>query len=98
MAVGMLISGEGATRDTYVKLTEAMFGGFPMTKDQSPEGLILHTAGDSPQGFYIYDVWESKEQFQRFAEGKLAPAAQQIGLEGSLEPMFFDIEVMVEGR
>jgi hypothetical protein len=94
----MLISGEGVTRDAYRGLTEAMFGNFPMTKEQSPDGLIIHTAGESPQGFYVYDVWESKEHFQRFAESKLAPAGNEIGLEGPLEPMFFDIEVMVEAR
>lgn len=98
MAVGMLISGEGVTRDTYVALTEAMFGNYPMTKDQSPDGLIVHTAGDSPQGFYVYDIWESKEHFQRFAENQLRPAGEQTGHGGTIEPMFFDIEVMVEGR
>ena len=75
-----------------------MFGNFPMTKEQSPDGLIIHTAGESPQGFYVYDVWESKEHFQRFAESKLATAGKEIGLEGPLEPMFFDIEVMVQAR
>ncbi len=98
MAVAMLISGEGVTRETYVQLTEAMFGNFPMTKEQSPDGLIVHTAGESPQGFYIYDIWESKEHFGRFAESKLGPAGQQLGHEQGIEPMFFDIEVMVEGR
>jgi hypothetical protein len=98
MAVGMLISGEGVTLDTYRRLTEAMFGNYPMTKEQSPDGLIVHTAGNSPQGFYIYDIWESKEHFQRFAENQLATAGQEIGLEESFEPMFFDIDVMVEGR
>ena len=98
MAVGMLIAGEGVTRDTYVALTEAMFGNYPMRKDQSPDGLIVHTAGESPQGFYIYDIWESKEHFQRFAEGQLAAAAQQIGSEGGIEPAFYEIEVIVEAR
>lgn len=97
MAVGMLIAGEGVTRETYAALTEAMFGNFPMRKDQSPEGLIVHTAGESPQGFYVYDLWESKEHFQRFAESKLGPAAQQLGSDGSVSPVFYDIEVIVEG-
>ena len=97
MAVGMLISGEGVTRDTYRKLTESMFGNFPMTKEQSPDGLIVHTAGESPQGFYVYDLWESKDHFQRFAESKLGPSGHELGLEGSVQPVFFDIEVIVDG-
>jgi heme-degrading monooxygenase HmoA len=98
MPVGMLISGEGVTRETYQKLTEAMFGNYPMTKEQSPDGLIVHTAGDSEQGYYVYDIWESKEHFQRFAEGQLRPAGHELGLQREIQPMFFDIEVMVEGR
>jgi hypothetical protein len=99
MAVGMLLSGEGVTKDSYVQLTEAMFGSYPMNEDQSPEGLIIHTAGESEQGWYIYDLWESREHFQRFAEQKLAPAIESLGLGGSVQPtpMFYPIETMAKG-
>ncbi len=96
MAVGMLLAGEGVTREAYEQLTEAAFGNFPMREEQAPDGLILHTAGQAPMGFYIYDVWESKEQFLRFAEEKLGPAAASLG-GSTLEPTFYEIEVMVEG-
>jgi quinol monooxygenase YgiN len=95
----MLIAGELVTRDVYVQLTEKIFGSFPMRQDQSPDGLILHTAGESPHGFYIYDVWESQEHFGRFAEEKIAPAAHEVLGEGAtLQPEFYEIEVLVEGR
>jgi hypothetical protein len=45
MAVGMLLAGEGVTQESYRQLTEAMFGNYPMREDQSPDGLIVHTAG-----------------------------------------------------
>ena len=97
MAVGMLIAGEGVTRESYVALTEAMFGNYPMTEDQSPDGLIVHTAGESPMGFYIYDIWESKAAFQAFADGKLKPAAQAAGA-AAIEPVFYEIESIVQGK
>jgi hypothetical protein len=75
MAVSMLLAGEGVTEDSYRQLTEAMFGNYPMRGDQSPEGLILHTAGQSGQGWYVYDIWESREHFQRFVEATLGPCA-----------------------
>jgi hypothetical protein len=50
MAVGMLLAGEGFTKDAYTGLTEKMFGSYPMSEGNSPEGLILHTAGPSEQG------------------------------------------------
>jgi hypothetical protein len=47
-----------------------------MREDQSPEGLIVHTAGQGDQGWYVYDVWESREQFERFVAEQLAPAIE----------------------
>ena len=99
MAVGMLLSGEGVTKDSYAQLTEAMYGNYPMRDDQSPDGLIIHSAGESEQGWYIYDLWESKEKFQRFIEEKLGPAMASLGTgeSGQPTPMFFPIEIMVKG-
>jgi hypothetical protein len=99
MAVGMLLAGEGFTRDMYVQLTEKMFGEYPMRADQAPEGCIIHTAGQSEQGWYVYDVWESKEHFQRFATDLIGPALHEItGAEGGAgpEPQFFEIEMLVK--
>ena len=100
MAVGMLLAGPGVTAESYKQLTEKMFGNFPMTKEQSPEGLIIHSAGQSDQGYYVYDIWESKEHFQRFLEGQLGPAVQALGADagGSPTPQFFEIETLVWGR
>jgi len=98
MAVGMLLAGEGVTRDAYQALTEKMFGNYPMREDQSPEGLLLHTAGESPDGWYIYDVWESQAQFEQFMESRIGPAGAELGLAGGpLSPQFFAIETLVKG-
>ena len=99
MAVGMLLAGEGITEDSYRQLTEAMFGGYPMPEDQAEDGLLLHTAGQSEQGWYIYDVWESQEHFQRFAAEKLGPAMESTGAGGGAQPQpqFFPIETLVKG-
>jgi hypothetical protein len=97
MAVGMLLAGEAVTKETYEQLTRKMFGDYPMRADQAPDGLILHTAGPGEQGWYVYDVWESKEAFQRFVEEKLGPAVQELtGGEGPRpEPQFFEIDTLV---
>lgn len=99
MAVGMLLAGPGFTEESYKQLTEKMFGNFPMTKEQSPDGLLVHSAGQSEQGFYIYDIWESEEHFQRFAEGRIGPAAQELGdAAAAPKPQFFGIDTLVWGR
>jgi len=100
MAVGMLLAGPGVTKDSYMQLTEAMFGNHPMREDQSPDGLIMHTAGEGDQGWYVYDIWESKEHFERFLEGQLGPAVQELGADagGAPTPQFFGIDTLVWGR
>jgi hypothetical protein len=99
MAVGMLLAGGGVSADMYRRVTERMFGNFPMQENQSPEGLILHTAGESDQGFYVYDVWESKEHFERFVESQLGPALGEVDSGGGArpEPQFFGIDYLVKG-
>ena len=37
-------------------------------REEVPEGLILHAAGPTDEGFRIVQVWESEEAWQRFAE------------------------------
>jgi len=100
MAVGMLLSGEGITKDSYEQLSKKMFGGYPMSEAQSPDGLLIHTAGQSEQGWYVYDVWESEQHFQRFVDGMLGPAMQELGADGGAnppKPQFFPIETLVKG-
>jgi hypothetical protein len=97
MAVGMLLAGEGVTRDAYVGLTEKMFGAYPMRADQAPEGLIVHTAGETAEGWYIYDIWDSQEQFEKFMENKIGPAAAELGADTPMKPQFFPIETIVNG-
>jgi hypothetical protein len=100
MAVGMLLAGPSVTEESYRQLTEKMFGNFPMSQEQAPDGLIVHSAGQSDQGFYIYDIWESKEHFERFLGAQLGPAVQALGADagGAPTPQFFGIETLVWGR
>jgi hypothetical protein len=42
-------------------------------------GLISHTAAPMPNGWYVVDVWESEEVFQRFGE-VLMPVLKEFGV------------------
>ena len=92
MAVGVLISMPGATQQVYDQVNEAM----QIEETVPPEGLILHSAGPMPDGWYVYDIWESREHFQRFSEEQVAPAVQQVtGAAMTNEPQFFEIANLV---
>lgn len=44
----------------------------------TPEGLILHAAGPTDEGFRIIGVWESEDAWQRFRNDRLDPAAEDV--------------------
>jgi len=69
---------QGGTKEQYDQVNEAIFGQWPPSPDEVPEGLIIHSAGPTDGGWYIYDIWESREAFQRFADGELGAAVKQV--------------------
>ena len=47
-----------------------------------PEGCLVHTAGALPDGgFRIFDVWESREHFDRFQQDRLMPAIKEVVID-----------------
>jgi hypothetical protein len=102
MAVGILMMTPGGTKEVYDQVNEKLFEQWPPPADKLPEGLILHSAGPAEGGWYIYDVWESKEAFQRFFEGPLGKAVGEVLGDqppppGS-EPQFFAIESLAVAK
>jgi hypothetical protein len=77
MAIGVSISMPDVTQVQYEQLNESIFGHYPMTEADAPDGLIMHSAGPMPGGWHVYDVWESREGFERFGE-RLAPAVRDV--------------------
>jgi hypothetical protein len=99
VAVGMLMTLPGVRREQYEQVNEKMFGKTPFSPEDAPAGLIMHSGGPSPDGWYVYDIWESKEDFQRFVEEKLMPAIQELGFpQAESEPQFFEIHDLVQVR
>jgi hypothetical protein len=89
MAIGVLFDWPGGTREQYEQLNEQMFGaGAP---DEAPEGLVIHTAGASASGWRIFDVWESREAFERFVNEQVMPAAEAIGMPPTAEPEIHEL-------
>jgi hypothetical protein len=78
MAVGVLQAAPEFTKQIYDGVTKKVFGhASPIREDEAPEGLIAHSAGQGEQGYYVYDIWESREAFERFMEEKLGPRSQR---------------------
>jgi quinol monooxygenase YgiN len=98
----MLQSWEGFTKEMYDAISEKMLGHTPIREEEAPDGLIVHSAGQGQGGWYVYDIWESREAFERFMDEKLMPAAQEVMGDQQpppeAAPQFFEIEVLVVPR
>jgi len=55
------------------------------------DGLILHLAGPTDEGFRIIDVWDSEEAFKRFEVERLQPAVAALGGPARPQPTFRDL-------
>jgi hypothetical protein len=87
MAIVAVFQSPTLTQATYEESVRQLSGG--LSRMEKPanwpvKGLLVHVAGQGPNGFRVVDVWESEEAFQRFGE-KLMPIMKAIGIEGAPE-------------
>jgi hypothetical protein len=68
--------------DTHIKIGEAV-------GDDPIKGLILHGGGPSERGVYSLDVWETREDSQRFFAERMMPALKELGLDGGGPPLSY---------
>jgi hypothetical protein len=65
MAIAILMEFDGDL-ETHIKISEAL-GDAPVT------GLIVHGGGPSQHGVHSLDVWETKEDLERFFSERMTP-------------------------
>jgi hypothetical protein len=81
MAVLVTQELEGVTQEMYDGVN-ARLG----AEQSPPSGMILHTSSATDSGWRIVDVWESEEQYRRFAEDRIGPAVMAYTQEAGIEP------------
>jgi hypothetical protein len=93
----MLLIAPGMGREQYDRINEKVFGARQWAPREAPEGLIMHSAGPIEGGWYAYDIWESREDFERFANERLMAAMHQVigGPPPGDGPQFFEIANLV---
>jgi len=47
-----------------------------------PKGAKFHVTWMGKDGFHVLDLWESREDFERFVRERLMPGVQKIGIKG----------------
>lgn len=76
MAVAVEANFPGATLEQYDDAVKAM----GLASGGQHPGALFHWAAQTDSGVRVTDVWESKEDFERFAQEQILPASQQVGL------------------
>ena len=87
MPVVLIHQGPTVTRENYEATVQKLTDGkssVDSLSDWPVEGILVHVAGESPQGFRVVDVWESEEAAQRFGE-ILQPILQEVGITDAPE-------------
>jgi quinol monooxygenase YgiN len=59
----------------------------------APDGLLVHTAGFDGDTFRILEVWESKEQHDRFVDETLMPIVMSTADETAQPPEMREYEL-----
>lgn len=95
MPVVLIHQGPSVTQENYEATVRKLTGGksrLDSPSDWPVEGLLVHVAGQSPQGFRVVDVWQSEEACNRFGE-ILQPILQEVGIDDP--PELYPAEVFV---
>ena len=81
MSIAVLVHGQEMTAEGYDAVREKM-------GEDPPEGMLVQTAGPvEAGGFRVFNVWESREHYERFREDRLLPAIRDaIGEEAAEGP------------
>jgi hypothetical protein len=88
MAVAVVMDFNGATLEQYDRTIEKM--GFTRGGAGGPGGLF-HWVAATPTGIIVTDVWESKEQFDKFAQEQIGPITAEVGFPGPPEITFHEV-------
>jgi hypothetical protein len=76
------------TQERYEEVVRRLTG---KSRIESPsdvpfDGLLVHAAGEGPNGFCVFDIFESEEAVERFRTA-LGTIAEEVGIEEP--PQFF---------
>ena len=86
MAVLVRLTPRGMTAEQY----DAVGRKLEEAGDWPPDGLLAHVGFGSDGDLLVSEVWESREQQERFAEA-LMPILREQGVEFATEPQFLDV-------
>jgi hypothetical protein len=95
MAVAVQLDFRGVTLEQYDQINErlGLLPGGPASPHE-----FFHWVMKTRDGFRVLDVWDSQEAFEKFAEEKLTPTYDEVGVPYPPEIQFFEVYNYLPGR
>ncbi len=86
MATGVLLEMQGVGEEDYDRLIELL------RLDQNPPlGGIFHSAGPIPNGWRVFNIWDSRDLYEQFYEDRVIPGLKQLGMSEPTRKEYFPI-------
>ena len=89
MPIGVMFDFPGVSQAQYEGVCRGLNHGRLLRSlaDWPVPGILSHTAGPTPNGWRVIDVWESEEAFGRFGE-VIGPLLQKQGFPDAAPQVF----------
>jgi hypothetical protein len=88
MSVAVVMNFKGGTPEQYDQVIEQM--GFA-PGGAGASGGLFHWVAVTDDGIRVTDVWETAEQFQRFAEERIGPITEAVGVPAPPQLEYYDV-------
>ena len=59
----------------------------------SPEGLIVHAAGPTDEGFRMIGIWDSRETWDRFRDERLSKILESLACGTRIQPTYRELQI-----
>jgi hypothetical protein len=88
MTIAVVMEFEGATLDQYDQVIAKM--NFTPGGAGAPGGLF-HWAAATDSGIRVTDVWNSREEFDKFAQDQIGPFTADVGIPSPPKISFYEV-------
>ena len=75
-----------ATWDMYRKVAAALGAA-------APEGLVIHVAGPTEEGFRMIGIWDSRETWDRFRDDRLDVILEDLADGSRIRPTYRELTI-----
>jgi hypothetical protein len=82
MAEGLILEFDGFGAHTYRHVNEQLGIDMDSGEGDWPQGLLTHVGGAKSGGWIVFELWDSREDQERFLADRLGAALGSAGIEG----------------